>query len=431
MIIDTLIARTRSLSISSQSPSPAESFTSSSSTTSSREKEPIFLPDEVVVQVIAYLPESKDRCEWRLSQITLHAACLVSWQWYNVAIARLYNRPFLYGNNFEKFVKTICPSLNAHVRKSDLAGLVHELNMSALVHQGSKSTTARLLGRTKAQLHIYVAPQANFGINCLAALSKCTALEDLDLSLVSEAMTYKELSNTLRNLKDLHTLAWPRSAGKHSSPNTPVRMEWPPKLANLRLSGDLYALMWNDVNPQDGRPTNLPPGLTNLTIQHCALDLHSVKLLLTLAGPQLKQLSITDMTRFPSRQPSALDEILEFCPDLESLAISHTYISDGFALDESPAILPYTLTHPLKRLKIIDVGADGFDDRIGASDLEIWFTDGAFPFMEKIEIQFCPGYYPGDKEMKHWSMAETLLKANAEKMGRKSEWVSVELYRAF
>lgn len=303
--------------------------------------------------------------------------------------------------------------------------------MSTLVHQGSKSTTARLLGRTKAQLHTYVAPQANFGINCLAALSKCTVLRDLDLSLVSEAMTYKELSNTLRNLKDLHTLAWPRSAGKFSTPDTPVRMEWPPRLANLRLSGDLYALMWNDVNPQDGRPTNLPPGLTNMTIQHCALDLRSVKLLLTLAGPQLKQLSITDMTRFPSRQPSALDEILDLCPSLESLAISHTYISDGFALDESPEILPYTLTHPLKRLKILDVGADGFDDRIGASDLEIWFTDGAFPFMENIEVHFCPGYYPGDKEKKNWSMAETLLKANAENMGRSSTGVSVELYRAF
>ncbi|TLD25747.1 putative f-box domain protein [Venturia nashicola] len=431
MVIETLISRTRSLSISSQPPSLAESFTSSSSTTSSSEREPTFLPDEVVLQIIAYLPDSRDRREWRLAQTTLHAACLVSWQWYNVAISRLYNRPFLYGNNFEKFVKTICPSLNAHVRKSDLAGLVHELNMSALVHQGSKSTTARLLGRTKAQLHSYVAPQANFGINCLAALSKCTALRDLDLSLVSEAMTYKELSNTLRNLKHLHTLAWPRSAGKFSTPETLVRMEWPPKLANLRLSGDLYALMWNDVNPQDGRPTNLPPGLTNLTIQHCALDLHSVKLLLTLAGPQLKQLSITDMTRFPSRQPSALDEILELCPDLESLAISHTYLSDGFALDESPAILSYTLTHPLRRLKILDVGADGFDDRIGASDLEIWFTDGAFPFMEKIEVHCCPGYYPGDEERKDWIMAETLLKANAEKMGRETEGVSVDLFKAF
>jgi hypothetical protein len=431
MIINTLIAWSRSPSVSSQPQSPVESFTSSSSTTSSRAREPIFLPDEVVLQIISYIPEPKDRNEWKLSQNTLAACCQVSWQWYNIAIARLYNRPYLYGKNFDPFVRTICPSLNAHVRKSDLAGLVNELNMSALVHQGSKSTTARLLGRTKLQLHTYVAPQANFGINCLAALSKCTTLRDLDLSLVSEAMTYKELSNTLKNLKELHTLAWPRSAGKHTNPNSPVRMEWPPKLENLRLSGDLYALMWNDVHPLDGRPTNLPPGLTSLTIQHCALDLDNTKTLLEKTGPQLKHLRITDMTRFPSRQPNALDNVLLLCPNLESLTISHTYFSDGFAMNESVVIKPYTLTHPLRRLTMLDVGADGFDHRIDALDLEIWFTDGAFPFMDNIEIRFCPGHYPDEEEMNNWRMAESLLKSSAEKMGRTVENVSVELYRAF
>ena len=66
------------------------------------------------------------------------------------------------GKNYNAFVQAICPSVNAHVRRNGLAELVRRLDMSNLVHNGSKSLTARLLGRVKTGLEVFVAPQASF-----------------------------------------------------------------------------------------------------------------------------------------------------------------------------------------------------------------------------------------------------------------------------
>ena len=110
--------------------------------------------------------------------------------------------------------------------------------MSGLVHNGSKSLTARLLGRVKKRLEEFVAPQASFAyvmhlicgaqqsnsmrlariersfdssltfcrVNCLAALSKCSKLRRLDLSLVSEALSMIDLLRSTSLLPDLESL---------------------------------------------------------------------------------------------------------------------------------------------------------------------------------------------------------------------------------
>jgi hypothetical protein len=162
-----------------------------------------------------------------------------TWIRHNLAVSKLYAEPCLYGSNYDPFVRTVCPSLNAHIRKSDLALLVRTLDMSKLAYQGSRSTTARLLGRTKDRLLKFVAPQANWGVNCLAALSRCTSLQDLDLSLISEAMGYHELARTISPMKDLRALKFPRSATKHGAATAHYMAAWSPRLYDLTLSGDL------------------------------------------------------------------------------------------------------------------------------------------------------------------------------------------------
>ena len=111
------------------------------------------LPPEILQNIFSYLATY---------QPTLHSCTLVSNSWYKSSVAFLYNSPAIDGKNFDGFVKAICPSVNAHVRINGLAALVRKLDMSLLVHNGSKSLTARLLGRVKGNLEEFVAPQASF-----------------------------------------------------------------------------------------------------------------------------------------------------------------------------------------------------------------------------------------------------------------------------
>ena len=116
------------------------------------------LPLEVIENILSFVPRV------RASQPTLHACTLVSRVWYAAAIGRLYAYPRITGRSYDKFTKSICPSINAHIRKNGLAELVRVLDLSVLVHHGSKSLTARLLGRVKAGLEKFIAPQASFGL---------------------------------------------------------------------------------------------------------------------------------------------------------------------------------------------------------------------------------------------------------------------------
>ena len=121
------------------------------------------LPSEVILHILSYIPRIT------ISQPTLHACTLVSRAWYAAALPILYHTPFVNGTNFKYFVRTACPSINAHVRENGLANLVRSLDMGNLVHDGSKSLTARILGRVKGGLEEFVAPQASFG--CVTAIS--------------------------------------------------------------------------------------------------------------------------------------------------------------------------------------------------------------------------------------------------------------------
>ena len=111
------------------------------------------LPQELLQQIFSYLATD---------QKTLHACSLTSSSWYLASVGYLYDNPIITGKNYDSFVRAMCPSVNAHVRRNGLADLVRRLDMSGLVHNGSKSLTARLLGRVKKRLEEFVAPQASF-----------------------------------------------------------------------------------------------------------------------------------------------------------------------------------------------------------------------------------------------------------------------------
>lgn len=340
----------------------------------------IHLPDELVLLIVEHVASTPP------SQAALAACCLLSRQWYAAAVPLLYARPWLYGGNFAPFARTLCPSINLAVRHTPLAALLRRLDLSRLVHQGSKSLTARLLGRTKVSLEEFVAPQASFAVNCLPALAKCRRLRLLDLSLISESPPPPDLFKALARLETLHTLRLPRSSGFGGGGRPSIGLvPWPPHLCDLTLSGGIDAY-FPDLT--------LPPTLHALTIEHCPQTTVTTLLHLLLIAvrplPELASLTIRHMPRLSS---CALDDLLIILPQIVRLSVSVDYISPAFfALN--PVSTPYPPWPPspapeeqppeevgrrhtcLRALELTNSGDPGFEeDKISPLDLYISIVD--------------------------------------------------------
>jgi hypothetical protein len=292
----------------------------------------IHLPLEIITQILEYIPRSFGM------QRTLWACTLVSRLWYASSIALLYEHPYLSGASFNAFVRTICPSKNAHIRPSSLSVLVRHLDMSSLVHNSSRSLTARLLGRLKGNLESFLAPQASFGINSFAALSKCTKLKMLNLSLISASIPNKLLFQTLKSLQDLEILFFPRSSGGDKSVVKEVYV-WPPRMKALHLAGGI------DDNFILDHLSDVPDCMEKLSVQHCTqVHTHALLTALETIGPRLRELTIRyPMSRFELGQ---LDTLLMICPNLLALRTFAEYVTND--------LLSFVSKHPLR---ILDVEA--------------------------------------------------------------------------
>ncbi|KFY69969.1 hypothetical protein V499_09582 [Pseudogymnoascus sp. VKM F-103] len=325
----------------------------------------IELPLEVLIQIVSYIPRRQQY------QKTLWACCLVSRAWYSAAVMLLYERPHIGGGNFQEFVATICPSKNAHIRKSQLAGMVKNLDMGSLVHDGSKSLTARLLGRLKGSLEEFVAPQASFSINSFAALAKCKNLKFLNLSLMSASISIRVLFQTLKSLDKLETLFFPRTSNQDEGRESPY--DWPPKLQALHIAGgvDDYFLRVH--------ATNIPSSVERISIQHCSqIYTEALQEFLLTVGPQLRHLTLRHpLIKLP---PGVLNGVLQWCPNLVALRISVDYVSD--ALLESNGVK----CHPLRVLEL-DC-SNSADAEVGISPDSIWLAidNGYLPDLRSIIV---------------------------------------------
>lgn len=120
----------------------------------------IYLPSEIILTVVRNVAAETDpHC--RLG--ALYACCLVSRQWYSVSVSYLYEFPeFETGISFQEFATTICPPVGVKKSKENLGSFVRRLNLGGLVHESSNSLTARLIGRVKDNLEVFIAPRVSF-----------------------------------------------------------------------------------------------------------------------------------------------------------------------------------------------------------------------------------------------------------------------------
>lgn len=133
---------------------------------------PPTLPVEIILHIISIVRRTNG------AQSTLWACTLISSSWYGPAVEALYRHPRLNGQNFKLFTRTICPSVNSHVKKIDLSSMVKWLDMSQLVYDSTKSLTARLLGRCKESLEFFIAPQVSFAyLQCLQITTRISLID--------------------------------------------------------------------------------------------------------------------------------------------------------------------------------------------------------------------------------------------------------------
>lgn len=388
---------------------------------------PIHLPDEIILQILDHV------CRSNQSQTTLASVCRLSHQWFSAAVPYLYRHPILYGNKFEPFVKAICPSINLHVRKSPLAALVRVLDMSGLVHQGSKSVTARLLGRTKNTLEVFVAPQASFGSNCLPALSKASNLRSLDLSLVSESPPLLELFKATSHLEKLATLRLPRSAGFSGRVDS-SQVFWPPNLENLCLSGGI------DNHFLHGA-VGLPDSLRGLTVEHCPM-LHGSDIIhfLNNAVRPLPNVESLKLAFLPRLTEQSLNCVLSVLPGLTKLSVSVDYITPTFfdiahnlEYKEYYAanIIPREdrMRHEwhdgkfsqLRTLELTVSGNPGVEDKISPIDVILAIDEGQLPNLRQVRVAkpllWHTGNTASELEALYDALKESAIEKGAAELG--------------
>ena len=116
------------------------------------------LPVEVLSLITAHVALTQDYD----AQSTLWACCLVGQAWYAASISHLYFRPHLSSQNFDQFVRTVCPPLHTRKARIGLEDMVKHLDMREIAYESSNSLTSRLLNRTKSSLQSFTSPAVTF-----------------------------------------------------------------------------------------------------------------------------------------------------------------------------------------------------------------------------------------------------------------------------
>jgi len=229
-----------------------------------------YLPDEVLDLIITFVRQNRSST---VAQKDLWACCLVSRDWYSSAIKHLYQAPVLSSRNFAEFARTLSPSIASRSRRIGLEDFVQHLDMGMLAYESKRSTTSRLISRTKNSLRTFIGPSVSFSTTSLAPLSKCTCLQQLDLSRDEYDF---DLSQLMRSIKSIASLTWlnlsKNCLTSHYENNydriAQQKAEfWPPSLTFLQFNEShmhTTAGLWNILL------TSLPPGLNNLSFRNCA-----------------------------------------------------------------------------------------------------------------------------------------------------------------
>jgi hypothetical protein len=351
--------------------------------------DPVHLPIEIIENIVNAIASHDDE---RTRQAHLWSLCLISRDWYSVAIKSLYQTPFLRPRNFDLFIRTLCPPLNSRIRHVGLEDFVTHLHMGDLAYVTSSSMTARLLRKTKKSLVTFEAPSHSMSTSSLAPISKLAVLEHLDLSRDKYDFDIQALLRAVHSLPSLRYLSLPRGAlSSYPSSAPSALIAWPPALEYLQANNTApyYANQWQSfIN-------HLPTTLRTLSFQHLRSDSALAGITdLGAQAPQITTLTIeadegVDCVR---NDDVSLYNLLRVFPGLVKLSIPESvlhydacfeFAGEGLGeslqdLSFSPVYEPFTsarfdldqsfsrMVHLLPQLKRIGVSADCVHSDSGA-----------------------------------------------------------------
>lgn len=279
---------------------------------------------------------------------------------YAITMPLIYRRPVLNGNNFFQFVDTI-------LGKNTHGMYIRDLDLSSVNQLGKNAFVAKLLKRSRPFLEAFTAPQTSFGLGPLIALRSCEHLRVLDLRLVSETLNLEELFHSIRDLKQLTHLLFPRSSLEIENY---LNINWPPKLEFLRVSGGIS----DDFLIR----SDFPLSIKHMEFAHCPKVAHSgFQHLLLKLGANLKSLRI--QFPMPGLQGNSLDTVFIYCPNLQTLEVTVDYLSQAIFDDDLLPMLPYQ--RPLRRLFISSSGMLGTNDKVDPVDLALALSEEKLPLL--------------------------------------------------
>jgi len=217
-----------------------------------------------------------------------------------------------------------------------------------------------------------------FRINALAALSRCSKLRYLDLSLVSERIPQLDLCRSLSMIKGLESLGYPRSG---STDAETFLGTVPIGLKDVHVNGGLQdGLLLHDINKR--LTTQIEPlTLTRLTIGNCPkLSKDGVWTIVEHYSINLEYLKIGNHMSALRNDP--LDGILGILGSLRHLSIPVDYITGFFFWGKSKDD-PYLL----ETIELDCIWPAGNQAEAINSDV-IWdaVADGAFGRLRRVNL---------------------------------------------
>jgi len=165
-----------------------------------------------------------------------------------------------------------------------------------------------------------------YRINALAALSRCSKLRYLDLSLVSERIPQSDLCRSLSMIKGLESLGYPRSGSTDARTFLGTVTIG---LKDVHVNGGLQdGLLLHAINKRLSKQIE-PLSLTRLTIGNCPkLSKDGVWAIVEHYSINLEYLKIGN--HMTSLRNDPLDGILEILGSLRHLSIPVDYITGFF-----------------------------------------------------------------------------------------------------